>query len=421
MIVWIDRRLGVAALVSLVFARTVGGRLPHVLFYLTTAYLLMAYVWLRYSLSNLSCLYQVERKAASTGEQVPVKLRLYNEGLLPIPWVEAQDLSPVSEGVPPVTASLPALRSAVIAYHVRPSRRGRYDLGPVRVRLSDPAGTFALQAYYPVRGTLVIYPRPVAIEWFPLAAMQPYGHASRQEHALEDRTSIASLKEFAQGDSPKHIHWKVTARQGKPMVKQFHLVAGADVYVLLDLYSRHIPGVSPAPGEPEPLWTDRVVEAGVSVADYALRRGHQVAAWCCGMRRYRVPPGRGAQQLGQVLQMAAEARSGPGIDLPAMLLTEQSAIHPRATVVVVGRRLDQQAVASMLRLTAASHPVVFIHTQEGLADSLPQDTSPPCSSPSTVSLPAARLGASNIQIIEVRPGESLVAALGLVARVSSNA
>ncbi|MCB0319632.1 MAG: DUF58 domain-containing protein [Bdellovibrionales bacterium] len=47
--------------------------------------------------------------------------------------------------------------------------------------------------------------------------------------------SFAELREYQPGDDPRHIHWNVTARFGKPFVKVFHEERTLRVYVALDV------------------------------------------------------------------------------------------------------------------------------------------------------------------------------------------
>jgi len=400
MLYWNDRRWAAALFLTLILSRTVGGAFPNVLFYLVASYLVVAYAWLRYAARNLTIIHQPDRRSALAGEDVSLKIRLYNEGFLPVPWVEITDRSPVAAEPFSVAASLDPLKSAVLSYSWPSARRGRYRIGPLYLRLSDPLGAFSLEIVSNEGGSLAVYPRPVRLEYFPLRARLPYGHARRNEQSLEDRSSISELRQWAHGENPKSIDWKVSARHGKLMVRRYELQAGTDLHVLFDLLNRNVPSqvLSDALPSPEPLWADRIVDAGLAVANYALRQGQQVALWGAGMTHYHIPAGQGARQLVAAMELAVNMRSGPEANIMSVLDSEWGAIPARAAVVLVTPRLDQAMGESLERMSRRGHHVVCINmAPEGsqYAGAL-----------------WARVPGSNVHVLTIPPRSGIEAALG---------
>jgi uncharacterized protein (DUF58 family) len=392
----------------LVLSKTVGGAFPNVLFYLVASYLLIAYAWLRYVSKNLTVIHQPDRRSVLAGEDLSLKIRLYNEGFLPVPWIEITDLSPVAVEPYSTTASLDPLKSAVIGYSWPSMRRGRPRIGPLRLRLSDPLGAFSLGVTTNEVGRITVYPRPVRLGYFPLPALQPYGQARRNEQSLEDRSQVSELRQWTTGENPKFIDWKVSARHGKLLARRFELRAGTDVYVLFDLFDKEArtPVLSDTAPAPEPLWTDRVVDAGLAVAGYAIRQGHRVALWGAGMTHYRLPAGQGARQLEASLQLATNMLSGSGADIMSVLEAEWAAIPARTAVVLVTRRLDQRMAESLERASRRGHHVVCVHT--------------PPDGAHYSSVLWTQVPGSNVQVLTIPPRLGIEALLGRALKASSD-
>lgn len=137
-------------------------------------------------------------------------------------------------------------------------RRGRYQLGPLRLTTSFPVGLAQATRTLPAEESLIVYPRPGK-----LTARWTQGwddlDVSRSRDALR-RTSVEeefrSLREFRAGDSTRLIHWRTSARKGELMVREFEYPQTQDSVVLLDLWT-------PDDASPAQL---QVVEDAVSFA-----------------------------------------------------------------------------------------------------------------------------------------------------------
>jgi len=119
-------------------------------------------------------------------------------------------------------------------YTIAIRRRGIYRFSNTRIDSDSPMGFFHSTAARHVKGRLVVYPRmgevsPVFFEELDLA-FQFMRHA-RPSRAEED---FRGLREYRQGDNPKWIHWKSTARLQRTLVKEWEEPQARRVLVLLD-------------------------------------------------------------------------------------------------------------------------------------------------------------------------------------------
>ena len=122
-----------------------------------------------------------------------------------------------------------------VAWICRPRQRGNYRLNSVFVETSSPLGFWAVRKTLPVQSEIHVYPN-LLNERKNLAALflnrGAFGlHAQRQVGKGRD---FEKLREYVPGDGYDEIHWKATARRGKPITKVFQIEKTQEVYVIID-------------------------------------------------------------------------------------------------------------------------------------------------------------------------------------------
>jgi len=116
-----------------------------------------------------------------------------------------------------------------------PLKRGNYRFDSAYVEGSSPFGFWAVRKTVPVRSEIRVYPN-LLNERKSVAALflnrGAFGvHAQRQVGKGRD---FEKLREYIPGDDYNEIHWKATARRGKPITKVFQIEKTQEVYVILD-------------------------------------------------------------------------------------------------------------------------------------------------------------------------------------------
>jgi uncharacterized protein (DUF58 family) len=116
-----------------------------------------------------------------------------------------------------------------------PTKRGNYRISAAYVETPSFLGFWAARKSLPLRSEIRVYP-DLLTERKKLAALflkrGLYGvHAQRQVGKGRD---FDKLREYAPGDSFDDIHWKATARHGKPITKVFQIERTQEIYVIVD-------------------------------------------------------------------------------------------------------------------------------------------------------------------------------------------
>lgn len=122
-----------------------------------------------------------------------------------------------------------------VEWRVTPRKRGNYRPPRAYLETLSPLGFWALRASTPVTGELRVYPN-LLTERKNLAALflnrGAFGiHAQRQVGKGRD---FEKLREYIPGDSFDDIHWKATAKRGRPVTKVFQIERTQEVYVIVD-------------------------------------------------------------------------------------------------------------------------------------------------------------------------------------------
>ncbi len=182
---------------------------------------------------------------------------------------------------------LPSLRSQSTSYRHTFPRRGRYTFSAFRLSTKFPFALFRKSRLIDADTTVLVYP---AVRPVPLMA-------ERRAHHLGDnmplprgrRGEFHGLREFRDGDDPRDIHWRSTARRGRRLVREHDDEASRRVAIFLD-------NVRPAGDE---AVADDLIEKAVSLCA-SIVVDHLERGWMVRLitRSGSIPwaQGRGSQQ-----------------------------------------------------------------------------------------------------------------------------
>lgn len=206
------------------------------------------------------------------GSAAVVTLRLENLSWLPSQRLILQDTLPAQLegqarfGVDP----LPPAAAREFSYPVRGRWRGRYPLGPLTVRITDPFGCVELARAFSGRDLLTVTPQ---IHRLPPAALAGDwlggGDAGAAAVAVTGEADVAT-REYRQGDDLRKVHWRSTAKRGQLMVRRDEQPRQNRASLLLDTRRSAYPGSGRDGG------FEWAVSALASVGVWLTRRGYGV-------------------------------------------------------------------------------------------------------------------------------------------------
>ena len=166
-----------------------------------------------------------------------VSLRLYNPVAVARPLKVAlawpAEIAPESETTDTL---LPAQAGWTrITLNCTPRQRGRYAFTATYLEDASPLGFWAVRKTVPGRSELHVYPNLLTERKTLGAVFLNRGltglHTQRQ---VGKGREFEKLREYVPGDGYDDIHWKATARRGRPVTKVFHVERTQEVYVVAD-------------------------------------------------------------------------------------------------------------------------------------------------------------------------------------------
>jgi len=159
-----------------------------------------------------------------------------------------------------------------LAWEVTARRRGRFRVETCAVEAASPAGLFSLRARLPVSCEVRVYPNLQAERRALASVFLSRGSAGAHAQRLVGRgREFEKLREYVPGDGFDEIHWKATARRGRPITKVYQVERTQEVYVVLDasrLSMREVGGRD----APQPT-IERFVSAALVLALAAEKQG----------------------------------------------------------------------------------------------------------------------------------------------------
>lgn len=207
----------------------------------------------------------LDRDRVVAGSEITGELDVANRGArasLPV----LLDI-PVGEGL--VEAHIPLLRAG--AQHreqitISAARRGVIPVGPMTISRGDPLGILRREQAWPEVQTIYVHPVTTPIPSTSAGFLRDLEGATTTT-IVDSDLAFHAIRDYVQGDSRRHVHWKSTAKTGQLMVRQYEETRRSRIAVLLDLHAERYTSDDEF---------ELAVSAAASLARQALRDGREV-------------------------------------------------------------------------------------------------------------------------------------------------
>ena len=246
-------------------------------------------LWSRYGLRQLTYERHLTARRAAVGEEIGLELVVRNRKLLPVPWLQVDDLvsqGAVVAGRPLLPADRPGFQvvrttwtlgwfqRVTRRFQISADERGVYDFLAVQMQVAD---VFSQSSAFEERALPERYrvvPRSVPARATESLSQVP-GSARSRLGLFEDPTLFAGVRPYQAGDAIRRIHWKATGRLGKPVSRRFDPGHERELVIALD--AQTVPG---------PFWVMQYEEElieGLCIAALSLARSLIGAGVACGL------------------------------------------------------------------------------------------------------------------------------------------
>lgn len=332
------------------------------------------------------------------GTSARVLLHMENVSRLPSNVLLMEDTLPYALGGRPrfVLRQIEPAGIREATYSVRCEVRGRYEIGPLTVRLTDPFGCVELSRSFSSRETLTVTPRIFALPSVRLGGDWHGGGEGRSTQVAITGEADVATREYRRGDDLRKVHWRSTAKRGELMVRRDEQPRQNRATLLLD--TRRAAHRGDGPGASFE-WS---VSALASVGVWLTRRGYTLRL----------------ATTGGVIVSASSPSLAEGVLLESLSVVQPGAerVVDEALRGVIGHGggglvvavigiADDRTVTQLARLPAAASAAVLV-----LVDAATwAGTTPRSRTAATESLAYARaaLGVAGWRVLLARHGDSI--------------
>lgn len=171
---------------------------------------------------RLALVRQVSPELVAAGQPARVQLALTNEGRTPTGVLLLEDQVPYVLGTRPrfVLEGIGHGWRRHVTYQVRSDVRGRFEIGPMTVRVSDPFGMVELGRAFRTTSSLIVTPRTVPLPTIPLGGARTGSGDNRPRAFATGSAEDVTVREYRRGDDLRRVHWRSSARVGELMVRR---------------------------------------------------------------------------------------------------------------------------------------------------------------------------------------------------------
>jgi len=282
-------------------------------------------------------------------------------------------------------------RRLSVRYVLERLPRGRYAFDDVRVELADPFGLESVDVELPAPGALLVYPRLERLDGL-FSDSGAHSHDGRR--LLLRRNSgfeLHGVREYAQGESLRRVHWRSTARRGQLMVKELEDAPRDEIAVLLDADATAVVGES----------FDVQVRAAGSILDSYVRRGRRAVLVVNSELREVQQVHSAVADWRRALELLAAAEPN-GRSPAARLLAEHDGPAARALeLAVVTARLEPALADRLVQRALSRRKVSVIYVDAASFNGAARRPEPLL----------LKLDAAGIPVAVVRAGDRLASVL----------
>jgi uncharacterized protein (DUF58 family) len=282
------------------------------------------------------------------GRALSVVLEVRNEDHWPKNHLLVQDRLPrwvERDGdARPILTPLSGHGRQTVTYHLRPEKRGCYQVGPLEVTATDPLGIFHFRQELPGTAELLVYPSTVDLPWVFPPGGSPYGVSSL--HTAEMRgegSEFYGIREYQPGDPLRRVHWRSSARMGRLAVVEYEHDVSVDLTLVLDAR------LGSDVGEGVETTLETAVTVAASLAQMVLERGNRCRLVIPGMPVPRMGDDYGVESLYGILDALARvsaAQAETAADAVAAALPELTRDSTLTLITAVWDEAAAQAVTA---------------------------------------------------------------------------
>ncbi len=260
-------------LLSIIFRYNFGGFVSSFFFNTLLSLLTISVGYTIYVYIRFKFVQDIDKRNIIKGENVKLIVKLCNEDFMIFPYVFVSFFGSHSlfnsDSYSQSLCITPFSKKEYV-FDMICKYRGEYEVGISDIYIEDFLGLIRLKYRIPETKKIIVNPKIEHLIKFDVFNSSSSNSQSFSEGTVEDITNIKDFRNYFYGDSFRKIHWKLTARNNRLIIKNFQSTIDLNVNILLDLrrnnYTKEI----------NIIIEDKLIEAVISVIYYYLLKNTSV-------------------------------------------------------------------------------------------------------------------------------------------------
>lgn len=349
-------------IILLIFVLFIGGKVPYFLFYVYISTLLVPLIHCFLIYKGLSGSVNIPNKSIYVGGKVAVTYTVRNLSKYTIPYLEIENSilkELTGEEGPKIMTTLNPKDFFTNNEVIVSKRRGYYPLGKIQLVIKDIFGFYSIKKNITSDTALLVYPIPMNINSFRITSIEQMGDMLIDNKAFQDKSRVASVRSFREGDSIKSIHWKLSAKLEDLIIKEFDNSADTNVVVFVDNYQGLYKG------DLDRRLEDKVVDIAISIINYYIKHNIPVTLQTQDKNKIVEINGNEKSDLKPFLEVFARFEGNGAFELGAFIEKRMNINKRGSTVVIITPNIDKSIGTQGIMLkTRNLNPLFLVVTDK---------------------------------------------------------
>jgi len=222
-----------------------------------------------YTYTFFKLIHEVNRREVSKGEEIIYTIKLINPSILMfapfyLHFKASEQLFQELKYEDKHQIIIGEQRRVVIKKALKCSYRGTYSIGVDKIIIRDFLNFFQFSYTVDEQHKILVYPKMRELKSNLLKNVVNESSESIVSNNAQNESVFTDIREYVPGDSLNRIHWKLTAKAGKWLTKDFSGQMTNKSKVFLDTYHLGLPE------EDKIIFEDYLVEGCVSIMHFLL-------------------------------------------------------------------------------------------------------------------------------------------------------
>ena len=344
-------------IVSIIFLYNFGGFVSFFFFNTLVALFILSLVYTIFVFVRIKFIQEIDKRVIVKGETVRLVVKISNEDILVYPYVFATFFSSHSSFKGKNSSqslSISPKSGKEFIFDMECKFRGEYEVGLSEIYIEDFLGLIKLKYKIPEPKKIIVYPRIEHLSNFSILSSGSSDSQSTENGIQDNMYNIRDIREYVAGDSYRKIHWKLTARNEKLMVKNYEGTTDANVNILLDLRKNVYND------EENIIIEDKLIEATIAVLYFYLSKGVSVN-YVYFNKKLEVFKATNMRDFEQIYKLLSCVVFDHQVPMPDILRLHSESCSNSSDMIVFTSILDIDLYNEMYKSQMANHTVTLVY------------------------------------------------------------